>query len=93
MKNFFDKLYKGTKKDFFVELQRRLDGGEKTFIVTANPEAFMYGEKDNIVRKLLLDKSTTVVGISGTGKSDRICRTYAEQPERFSESEKDLSCI
>ena len=61
MKNFFDKLYKGTKKDFFVELQRRLDGGEKTFIVTANPEAFMYGEKDNIVRKLLLDKSTTVV--------------------------------
>ena len=31
------------------------------FIVTANPEAFMFGEKDSEVEKLLLDEATTVV--------------------------------
>ena len=82
MKDFFDKLYKGTKKDFFVELQRRLDGGEKTFIVTANPEAFMYGEKDNIVRKLLLDKSTTVVA-DGIGLVKAAKMLDIDIPERI----------
>lgn len=31
------------------------------FIVTANPEAFMYGGNDIEVKKLLLDEKTTVV--------------------------------
>ena len=65
-----------------MELQRRLDGGEKTFIVTANPEAFMYGEKDNIVRKLLLDKSTTVVA-DGIGLVKAAKMLDIDIPERI----------
>lgn len=82
MKDFFEKLYKGTKRDFFVELQRRLESEEKTFIVTANPEAFMYGEKDNVVRKLLLDKNTTVVA-DGIGLVKAAKMLDIDIPERI----------
>lgn len=61
MREFFEKLYKEREENFFEELRKKLNNEERTFIVTANPEAFMYGEKESFVRQLLLDEKTTVV--------------------------------
>ncbi len=61
MKRFFDKLYKGSKEDFLFTVKGNLNDEQRMFIVTANPEAFMFGEKDAEVESLLLDETTTVV--------------------------------
>ncbi len=61
MKVFFDRLFRGTREDFFAELDAALDANEKTFVVTANPEAFMIGEKDPLMGELLCSEATTVV--------------------------------
>lgn len=64
MKIFFDKLYKGSFSEFANLVKENLKTCKKMFIVTANPEAFMYGEKDETVKQLLLDDETTVVADS-----------------------------
>ena len=46
MIDFFNKLYKVTEKEFFSEMKSNLSRNNKMFIVTANPEAFMYGGND-----------------------------------------------
>ncbi len=61
MKQYFNKLYKNANADFMAELRERLDKDQKTFIVTANPEAFMFGEKDPEMHALLMDEDVTVV--------------------------------
>ena len=61
MKKFFNKLYKGGKADFFSAVKAKLSADEKMFIVTANPEAFMFGAKDSVVESLLLDDNTTLL--------------------------------
>ena len=61
MKQYFDKLYKDSNGRFMAELRDRLAQKQKTFIVTANPEAFMFGEKDPEMHALLMDEQVTVV--------------------------------
>lgn len=61
MKGYFDRLYKGTQLQYFDELKIRLINNQKTFIVTANPEAFMFGEKDPQMHALLTDEQVSVV--------------------------------
>ena len=61
MNRFFNKLYKGGREDFYSIVKSNLSSDERMFIVTANPEAFMYGQKDSDVESLLLDEKTTVV--------------------------------
>ena len=61
MKRFFNKLYKDNMENFLKILKENLIKEKRTFIVTANPEAFMFGEKDKNVESLLLDDDTTVV--------------------------------
>lgn len=58
---FFKKLYNKTEQEFFEVLEKNLEKDNKMFIVTANPEAFTYGEKDKAVEALLMDDETTVV--------------------------------
>lgn len=58
---FFEKLYKGTKNNFLSIVKNSLQEDKRMFIVTANPEAFMFGKSDTEVNKLLLDEATTVV--------------------------------
>ena len=57
----FDKTYKGSKEDFYKILKDNLKNKKKSFVVTANPEAFMIGSKKDEYKKLLLDKNTTIV--------------------------------
>ncbi|MBR6533634.1 MAG: WecB/TagA/CpsF family glycosyltransferase [Clostridia bacterium] len=61
MIRFFNKLYKESREDFLSIVRDNLSNDNRMFIVTANPEAFMFGEKDSEVEKLLLDDATTVV--------------------------------
>lgn len=61
MKKYFGRLYNKTKKDFYSLIRENLETDKRMFIVTANPEAFMFGEQDSDVDKLLMDDSTTVV--------------------------------
>lgn len=61
MKSFFDKLYKGSKAELFTLADKNLIEGKKMFVVTANPEAFMQGKEDEVLRSLMLDEETIVV--------------------------------
>lgn len=61
MKPYFERLYKDTNSAFMTEVRERLAQNRKTFIVTANPEAFMFGEKDPEMHTLLMDEAVTVV--------------------------------
>ncbi|MCI9281599.1 MAG: WecB/TagA/CpsF family glycosyltransferase [Bacilli bacterium] len=73
MKELFDKTYKDSKEEYLKMLEKKLKTNKKTFIVTANPEAFMLSEKNQEYRNMLLDKNTEIVadGI-GLVKAGRI---------------------
>lgn len=72
MRKLFDKLYKKSAQSFYEILSDNLKNNKKTFVVTANPETFMISEKNEDVRKLLLDKETVMVpdgiGVLKAGK-------------------------
>lgn len=61
MRELFDKLYNKDVQSFYKIIEKNLNNNKKMFIVTANPETFMISENDNEMRKLLLDKETTLV--------------------------------
>lgn len=61
MRELFDKLYNKSEESFYEILEKNLSQNKKTFIVTANPETFMMSEKDEEMRKLLLDNDTFLV--------------------------------
>ncbi|MBR2615189.1 MAG: WecB/TagA/CpsF family glycosyltransferase [Clostridia bacterium] len=61
MKQYFERLFSGTKKEYLSGLRERLLREEKTFVVTANPEAFMFGETDPEVHAILTDSKVDVV--------------------------------
>ena len=61
MVKFFNKLYKSSAEAFLALVRDKLSKDERMFIVTANPEAFIYGEQNSEVEELLLDGETTVV--------------------------------
>ena len=61
MNELFDKLYSKSEESFYKILNKNLKSNKKMFIVTANPETFMMSEKDEEMRKLLLDNDTFLV--------------------------------
>ncbi len=61
LKEYFEKLYTGDRDTFFAEMGRALENGEKHFIVTANPETLMIGEKNADFDRVLLKDSVTIV--------------------------------
>lgn len=72
MRKLFDKLYKKGAQSFYEILSDNLKNNKKTFVITANPETFMISEKNEDVRKMLLDKETVMVpdgiGVLKAGK-------------------------
>lgn len=61
MKKYFDRLYNKDSSTFYNELEQNLASGDRKFIITANPEAFMFGEIDNEINSMLTDEDVTVV--------------------------------
>ena len=58
---YFDKIYKNGREEFYKELEQSLVNEEKKFIVTANPETLMQSEKNEELKKAVLDKNTIMV--------------------------------
>ncbi|MBQ6824164.1 MAG: WecB/TagA/CpsF family glycosyltransferase [Clostridia bacterium] len=61
MRKYFEKLFKGSKDNYLLWLRENLENETKTFVVTANPEAFMFGEQDPEMDALLMDEQTSMV--------------------------------
>ena len=61
MTEYFNRLYNKDSVSFYNELQGNLDSTTKKFIITANPEAFMFGETDSEINAMLTDEAVTVV--------------------------------
>ena len=61
MKEYFNKLYKGSKKEFYDLVKENLISDNRMFVVTANPETLMTAENDCNFKKALLDDKTTVI--------------------------------
>ncbi len=61
MKEYFQKLYRGSRQQFFHEVSDCLEQEEKMFIVTANPETLMIGYEDAEFHSLLKKESTIIV--------------------------------
>lgn len=61
MTEYFNRLYNKDSASFYSELQENLDSTTKKFIITANPEAFMFGETDSEINAMLTDEAVTIV--------------------------------
>lgn len=59
--DYLRKTYGKTNKDFYSLADDALQKGEKMFIVTANPEIFMNGEKDEDFGQILMRKDVVIV--------------------------------
>lgn len=58
---YFDNLYKNGYANFEKLIKNALNNKNKMFIVTANPETFMTGLRDDEFNELLTNESVTVV--------------------------------
>lgn len=61
MIKYFEKMYKGSKTEFYKLVKENLKNDAKMFIVTANPETLMVAEENNIFKSALLDNNTTII--------------------------------
>lgn len=61
MKEYFNKLYLGSGDNFLSIVKENLEKEKRMFIVTANPEAFMIGSRDEYMNELLMSNKTTIV--------------------------------
>ncbi len=58
MKEYIEKVYRKSKEEYFKYIEERLIKEQKTFVVTANPEILMLGEKEEQFNKILMDEQT-----------------------------------
>lgn len=61
MWDYFNKIYRGSFADFQQVLSEKLDREEKSFVVTANPETLMIGQRDEAYDAILRSADTTIV--------------------------------
>lgn len=61
MKEYFQKLYKGSGADFAAEMTEALLSGKKEFVVTANPETLMLAEETPELKEALLSDKTKII--------------------------------
>ena len=82
MTEYFNRLYNKGSLSFYDELQENLNSSDKKFIITANPEAFMFGEIDSEVNAMLTDEAVTVVA-DGIGIVKGASMIGIDIPERI----------
>lgn len=61
MIEYLNRVYNKSQNEYFKLLSEYLKNNEKKFIITANPETLTMAEKDETVKKMLLDKNNSVV--------------------------------
>ena len=61
MKEKLNKIYNKSSVDYYKLLKNNLKKGEKTFIITANPEIIMHSETDDEICNMFNDKNVSIV--------------------------------
>ena len=61
LKEYFAKLYTGSDAEYHAKMRAALECGEKHFVVTANPETLMIGEKNADFDRVLCREEVTIV--------------------------------
>lgn len=61
MKKYFEKIYKDSASNFYSLVENNLINNKKMFIVTANPETLMTSEKNENLKRALLDEKTYII--------------------------------
>ncbi|MGN1330295.1 MAG: WecB/TagA/CpsF family glycosyltransferase [Clostridia bacterium] len=61
MREYFEKIYKNTEKEFHSIVKNSIKQNKKMFIVTANPETLMIAEENKKFKECLLDNETIIV--------------------------------
>lgn len=61
MQEYFEKIYKDKKNNFYNLIKENIINENKMFIVTANPETLMISEKNATFKTALLDDKTTII--------------------------------
>lgn len=61
MKHYFEKIYKEGFSSFMEEIEGRVANGDKTFVITANPETLMIGEETKEFDDVLKANDTIIV--------------------------------
>ena len=61
MKQYYTKIYKGTKKVFLQKLEKSIEKEARLCVVTANPETLMTAERKRSIQRLLMSEETKIV--------------------------------
>lgn len=63
---YLRRAYGGTAQSYFTRAEKAMNGGQRLFTVTANPEIIMHAGRDPRIRKLLLSPEAEIIpdGIS-----------------------------
>ncbi len=77
---YLKRVFPGTAEEFCRKAEAAMLAGEKLFVVTANPEIMMHAEREEAVRRILLDPDTAVTpdGVSVV-KAMRACGLPAKE--------------
>lgn len=85
VKEYYKKIYKGSKAEFMKKLEGEIEAGKKQCVVTANPEIFMLADRMKEVRGLLMAEDTTIV-------ADRDWNPHRREKAGISYKGKDSGC-
>lgn len=61
LKDYFEKLYTGSREDFFALAEQAMDREQRLFVVTANPEVMMIAQADPAMDAALCAEAATIV--------------------------------
>lgn len=81
MKEYYAKIYKGTKKTFMQKLEKNIEEGAKLCVVTANPEILMTADRKKNMKRLLMSQEAVIVpdGIGVILGGQRLGYEFAER--------------
>lgn len=60
MREYFEKIYKGTTEEFYSLAQENLINEKKMFVITANPETIMIAEENEQLKEAVLSNESIV---------------------------------
>lgn len=61
MREYFEKIYTKSSKEYYIKLSKYLDNNQKKFIITANPETIKIAQEDEVLSQELLDSKNDVI--------------------------------
>lgn len=61
MKKYFERLYKKSAREYYIQLSKYLDNNIKKFIITANPETIKMASHDEVLDKELLNPENDIL--------------------------------